>query len=109
MPMRRTLKIFAFMVSGYALLCLPAFVWPKYLDSPLGIFVAVPYLSVYLFHGIGVPGLLQNNGACGWGWCAPTILGWVFLGVFWGIVLLLIASGITALGKSNKETNTREL
>lgn len=107
--MRRIFKVFAFMVSGYALLCLPALVWPHYLDSTLGIIVAVPYLSVYLFHGIGIPGLLQNNGACGWGWCAPSSFGWFFLGGFWGTVLWLVAWGITVLGKTNKETNNREL
>ncbi len=104
----RTLKVFIVLLAGYVVICLPALVWPHYLDSPLGIIVAVPYLSVYLFHGIGVPGLLQNNGACGWGWCAPSFFGWVFLGGFWGMALWLIAWGITALGIRKMENSEGE-
>jgi hypothetical protein len=52
----------------------------------------LPFLSVYLFHSLGVPGLLANGGACGWGWCAPTVLGWllvggVALGLLWVLAL----------------------
>jgi hypothetical protein len=31
----------------------------------------VPFISVYAIHSLGIPGLLQHDGACGWGWCAP--------------------------------------
>jgi hypothetical protein len=67
----RTIKFLAAFIAVFILLLLPAFVWPGYLDSPVGIVVALPYISIYLFHSIGIPGLLQNNGACGWGWCTP--------------------------------------
>ena len=87
----RTLKFLAALVALLLVLLLPGKFWPGYLDSPVGIVVAIPYLSIYLFHSIGVPGLLQHNGMCGWGWCAPTVFGWVFLGVFWGIVVWLLA------------------
>src|SRR5688572_10016019 len=95
--MRRTLRIFAVLVAAYALLVLPGFVWPSYLDTPAGLLVLVPGLSIYLFHKVGIPGLLEHNGLCGWGWCAPTTFGWVFLVAFWLLVVLLIAWGIAAL------------
>lgn len=87
----RTLKFLAALVALLLVLLLPGKFWPGYLDSPVGIVVAIPYLSIYLFHSIGVPGLLQHNGMCGWGWCPPTVFGWVFLGGFWGIVVWLLA------------------
>lgn len=87
----RTLKFFAAFILVFCLLLLPAYVWPKYLDSFVGIVVLIPYLSIYLFHKIGILGLLQNNGACGWGWCAPTMFGWVFLCIFWLFVVWLMA------------------
>lgn len=79
----RRLRILLLLWLGYGLLCLPAVVWPAYLDSPVGLVIAVPYLSIYLFNMLGVPGLLQNGGMCGWGWCAPSLFGWLFLGVVW--------------------------
>lgn len=83
MKPHRTRRIFGLLVAGYALLAMPALFWAGYMDSPAGVLFAVPYLFVYLFHGLGVPGLLQHGGACGWGWCAPTVFGWVFLVGFW--------------------------
>ena len=56
--------------------------------------VMVPYLSVYLFNNLGIPGLLEHGGRCGWGWCSPTGFGWVFLIVFWIAVAWLIAWGL---------------
>jgi branched-subunit amino acid transport protein len=93
----QTLKVFALIVAGYVLLGLPAAFWPQYLDSPVGLVYALPFLSVYLFHAIGVPGLLQNNGACGWGWCSPTTFGWVFIVGFWLGVAWLLAKLIVRL------------
>lgn len=88
---RRRLRIFAFIWLAYALLCLPALVWPGYLDSPMGLLLVVPYMSIYLFDMLGIPGLLQNNGLCGWGWCAPSLFGWIFLGAVWIGVSWLVA------------------
>ena len=107
----RTLKFLAMFVAVFALLLLPACIWPGYLDSPLGMILAVPYISIYLFHAMGIPWLLQNNGACGWGWCAPTVFGWIFLCVFWGLVLWLLAWGVARLSSgspkvSNESSNT---
>ncbi len=93
----RTLKFFAAIIAIFLLLSLPAVLWSGYLDSPVGLIVAVPYLSIYLFHKIGIPGLLANNGLCGWGWCSPTIFGWVFLVTFWLLVAWLLAYGLSSL------------
>lgn len=99
----RTLKFFAAMVAMFLLLTLPALLWPSYLDSPVGLIVAVPYLSIYLFHKIGIPGLLEHNGLCGWGWCAPSTFGWIFLFTFWLLIAWLLAWGISNLSHhSNK-------
>ena len=68
----------------------PALVWTKYLDSPFGFVVVAPYFAPYIVNFLGVPGLLEHNGACGWGWCPPTIAGWgLILGVWFLGVLLL--------------------
>lgn len=41
-----------------------------------------------------MPGMLQNNGMCGHGWCAPSVFGWVFAGVVsiaivWGFIFVV--------------------
>ena len=100
----RTLKFFAAIVAMFLLLTLPALVWPSYPDSPVGLIVAIPYLSIYLFHKIGIPGLLEHNGLCGWGWCAPSTFGWVFLFTFWLLIAWLLAWGISSL---SHHTNQR--
>lgn len=97
MKPQRTRRIFVVIVAAWATLLLPGLVWPAYLDSPVGVLAVVPYLSIYLFHGLGVPGLLQHAGACGWGWCAPTMFGWTFLVVFWLGVAWLLALGLVRL------------
>lgn len=93
----RTLKTLALLLVLYGLLVVPLFVWPAYADSPAGLLLLVPGLSIYLFHKMGMPGLLEHNGLCGWGWCAPTPFGWFFLGVFWLAVAWLLAWGIALL------------
>lgn len=93
---RRTAKVFALLVLGYGLLCAPALFWPGWLDTPVGIVVAAPFLSVYLMSALGIPGLLQHGGACGWGWCAPSWLGWVAIVLVWSAVAWLCARAIAA-------------
>lgn len=82
---RATLRIFVLIVALYGILWLPVMVWPdsSYLDTGPGLVAAFPLLSIYIFHGVGIPGLLQNDGACGWSWCGPSVFGWVFLLAFW--------------------------
>lgn len=82
--MMKRLKIFLIILALYALLWLPGLVLgDAYLETPFGFVAVFPFLAIYIFHMIGIPWLLQNNGACGWGWCAPTPFGWVFLILFW--------------------------
>lgn len=93
----RTLRILGLILATYVLLLAPGFFWPAYLDSPVGVLLLVPMLSVYLFHGLGVPSLLQNNGMCGWGWCPPTWFGWTFLVLVWVMIAWSIARGVAGL------------
>ena len=94
---QRTLRIFVVIVAGYALLVLPGFIWRPWFDSPAGLLVLIPGMSVYLFHKLGVPGLLEHNGYCGWGMCAPTVFGWVFLVAVWLLVAWFAAWGMAAV------------
>jgi hypothetical protein len=87
----RTLKFLAAVLGLYGLLALPGLVWPSYAESPAGLLLLVPVLSIYLFHKAGVPGLLEHGGACGWGWCEPTPFGWLFLAAFWLAAAWLLA------------------
>lgn len=89
-----TLKLLALFVVGYGLLLLPGMFWPEYFDSPAGLLLLVPYLSVHLFHKLGIPGLLEHNGLCGWGWCSPTVFGVIFMVVFWVMAAWMLAWGL---------------
>lgn len=100
----RTIKIMAALLLGYFLIWLPALFSSAYLDSPIGIIAALPFLSVYLFHLAGVPGLLEHNGACGWGWCAPTVFGWIFIACFWFFMFWLAARLIENLTRPSSGT-----
>lgn len=97
MNMPRTAKIFTAIIFALILLAAPAAIFPAYLDSPFGILFAVPLLSIYLFHSVGLPGLLEHGGACDWGWCAPSILGWLFAALFWSLVLWVISAAIARI------------
>jgi hypothetical protein len=96
-----TLKILIILIAIFGGLLLLAVVSDEYLDTSIGVIFAVPFLSIYIFHNLGIPGLLQNNGACGWGWCAPTLWGWVFLILFWILFLWFIVWGIAKFTKKN--------
>lgn len=93
----RTLRILAILLTGYGLLVVPAYWGPSSLEEVSSYFVIVPLLSLYLFHKIGIPGLLEHGGACGWGWCAPSVFGWMFLVLFWTGVVWLMAWGLARL------------
>ena len=89
--------VLALLVGGYLLLLLPRAIWPFYFDSPAAFLVLVPYLSLSLFHKLGVPGLLEHNGLCGWGWCSPTPFGWLFTILAWLLAAWCIAWLIATL------------
>ena len=93
----RTLKILALLLIGYVLLALPTYLGPPFLEEISSYVVIVPFISIYLFHSLGIPGLLEHGGYCGWGWCAPTAFGWGFLILFWVGVTWLIAWAIARL------------
>lgn len=88
---RRTLLLLAALACIHALLWLPAAFSARYLDSPFGLVAAFPVLSIYLFNMLGIPGLLQNGGACGWGWCPPTLFGWIFMATAWLLLAWVVA------------------
>lgn len=92
-----TPEIFLGLIALWALGLAPALLTDRYLDTPVAIFLLMPFLSVYLFHVIGIPGLLENNGACGWGWCAPTVFGWVFVAAVWLALLYGVAALISRM------------
>ncbi|MEH6626032.1 MAG: hypothetical protein V7739_06300 [Motiliproteus sp.] len=80
------------LISGlYGLLFLPYLFWPEYGNSPVAWLALLPMLSIYIFHRFGIPGLLEHNGLCGWGWCSPTLAGWILAVVFTLLVFWLLA------------------
>lgn len=93
----RTVKIFIGIWIAYAVLSLPAWFGPAFLEGISSVIYLTPILAVYIFHKFGIPGLLQHNGYCGWGICAPTVTGWVVLVTFWAGVAWLVAWGIARL------------
>lgn len=62
------------------------------------------YVAVLLAHQVGVPGVLEHNGLCGWGMCAPTPLGWVVAAATWFFAFALlswsIARVLTRIGRA---------
>jgi hypothetical protein len=101
--LRRTLKFLAALLAAYVLMVMLASLGPASLQELTGYFVLVPFLSIYVFHRLGIPGLLEHNGACGWGWCSPTATGWVLLAVFWLSVAWLIAWALARLTRDKGE------
>src|SRR2546422_10501598 len=94
---RRTVSILAGLLSAYVVLSLPAWVGPAFLEEISSDIYLTPILAIYRFHALGVPGLLEHGGACGWGWCSPTASGWAFLIVFWVGVAWCVAWGVARL------------
>ncbi len=80
---RRTFAMLGALVAVYFLLAAPAYLGPVALAEYSAVMVMPVILSLYVFDRLGMPGLLENDGLCGWGWCGPTPLGLLFLAVFW--------------------------
>ena len=91
---RRTFAILGALVAAYFLLAAPAYVGPAALGEYSAVVVMPVIFSLHLFNRLGVPGLLENDGLCGWGWCGPTAFGLVFLALFWLAVAWLAAWGL---------------
>ena len=88
---RRTFTVLAALIAAYFLLAAPAYVGPAALSEYSALIVMPLILSLYGFDHLGMPGLLENDGLCGWGWCGPTAFGLLFLLVFWLAVAWLAA------------------
>ena len=85
------------------LLTVAAFLrWPSLLETPVGLLALVPFLGVYLLSMAGVPWLLANHGVCGWGWCAPSVFGWLVLAVLWLALMWGLAGALVWLGARRK-------
>lgn len=95
----RTLKVLSVFIALLGLLSLGALVWPDYFGSTKSLITTVPYLSMYLLHEVGVPGLLEHAGLCGAGWCALSKLGSAVLVVVWFVIVWLVAWGIASVTK----------
>lgn len=104
--MKRAILI---VIALQILAALPGMVWPGYLDSPIGLALMMPYLSVYLLSALGVPGLLVNQGACGWGLCPPTLAGWCVVLTTWLLGVLLLAWPLAQLiGRSGRDAGAHD-
>ena len=88
---RRTFAILGALLAAYFVLAAPAYVGPSALAEYSALIVMPIVLSLYVFDRLGMPGLLENDGLCGWGWCGPTPFGLLFLAVFWFALAWLIA------------------
>lgn len=97
---RRTLAILGILALGYAFLVLLAAFGPAPLAEPSAMIVIFTVLTAHLFHHFGVPGLLEHDGLCGPFPCAPTLLGWAFVVLFWLAIAWLLAWGLARLWKA---------
>ena len=97
--MRRALtrKVLAAILGAYFLALSPALPWRDYLDSPAGLLVLVPFSSAHVLHKLGIPGVLEHDGLCGWGICPPTPLGWFLVLVAWVCIAWVLAALVAQL------------
>ncbi len=100
---------FVAIVMVHLLIVAAFLLWPSLLETPLGLLAWLPFLGVYLLSMAGVPWLLANNGVCGWGWCAPSVLGWLALAVLWLALMWWLVGALAWLGGRRKAAQaTRE-
>jgi hypothetical protein len=92
-----TIKLFEALLTACSLIALPAYLGPAWLEPIGSAVVLAAYLSIHLFSHLGVPGLLEQGGHCGWGWCAPTFFGWFFMVALWLAVFWIAAWAIAWL------------
>lgn len=101
---QRVLKLLLALLAAAGLMALPGLIWPAWLDSPAGWVVLMPFFLAHVLRGAGVPGLIENEGACGWGWCSPTTLGWavsalICVLVIWALAAVLVHAWMRARGR----------
>ena len=97
---------FCCLVMGYGVLLLPGLVWEAYGQTVGLVLVLVPFLTAYLLHAIGIPQVLEHNGACGWGWCAPSPFGWALVAVLWLGLAWLLACGLGRTARGSRAEDT---
>lgn len=100
--MARPWKIFAVIVGAYGLLLAVGLLFEDTLGAVAMPLVAVPYFSVLLMHKAGLPGVLEHDGLCGWGWCMPTPLGWALTAALWLALAWGLSLGIAALLRARR-------
>lgn len=66
-------------------------------DTLAPIFAFLIYGPLFLFDLLGLPVFTQGDG----GWGSPTILGWIAVIFFYGIIIFLIGSLVAKLRKKN--------
>lgn len=89
---RRIIKHFIWIISIYAILASIVITFKGVLNFyVVTIILGLPFYTVHIFHRIGVPGVLEHNGYCGWGLCSPTKFGWLLSICFLVFVAWLIA------------------
>lgn len=91
--------LIAGLVLIYVLLLLPLMIWPEYINTPLGLIAVLPMLTVYLLDAAGVPGLLSAS-SCNWGWCEPSMPGWLVMLVAAALMIVLLAMAISAFRRA---------
>ncbi|WP_144778115.1 hypothetical protein [Marinobacter maritimus] len=104
---RTTVKVLLVIAVAYAGVWLPYVLGqgdlPAWLSSPYAVLGLIQVMPVYMLDGAGVPWLLQNNGHCGWGWCSPTVFGYIVLVIFWVVVAWLLAWFISYLARRSNQ------
>lgn len=95
-------RIFAGIVGSYTLLLVLGTLFEDTLGAVALALVVVPYFSVLLMHKAGLPGVLEHDGLCGWGWCAPTPLGWVLTAALWLGLAWAVSLGIAKLLRARR-------
>ena len=98
----RPWKVFGVMVAAYALLLVLGTLFSETLGPVAVVLAALPYFSVLLMHKAGLPGVLEHDGLCGWGWCMPTPLGWALAAVLWLALAWGLAWAISALWRARR-------
>lgn len=102
-------KIFIVMVITISVIVIPqivSIIWhtplPSFLDAFYFLLFIVYSFPLFALNDIGVSGIITSNGNCGWGWCGPTMIGYLIITAFWIAALWIIACCISYFLKTKK-------
>ena len=77
-------------VATYSTVIVLGYLLPGEYGTPF-LMAGMPLLvTVYVLNMAGIPGLLEQNGHCGWGWCEPTLFGWLLAVILWLVATYLV-------------------